>query len=86
MTRVCYIYFSPTGGTKLVAGNIAKAMALELNLPMESFDITVPEGREKIYNFSADGSHRPARLRPYSPGPAAWQPAKTNEISAHLIR
>ena len=54
MNRICYIYFSPTGGTKLVAGNIAKAMALELNLPMESFDITVPEGREKIYNFSAD--------------------------------
>ena len=54
MNRICYIYFSPTGGTKLVAGNIAKAMALELNLPMESFDITVPEGREKIYNFSAE--------------------------------
>ena len=31
MTRVCLVYFSPTGGTKLVAHTAAKAMADELN-------------------------------------------------------
>ena len=54
MDRVCLVYFSPTGGTKLVAYTAAKAMADELKLPLEEFDITLPGAREKEYNFSAD--------------------------------
>ena len=54
MNRVCLVYFSPTGGTKLVASTVAKAMAEELNLPLEEFDITLPGAREKEYNFASD--------------------------------
>ena len=52
MTRVCLVYFSPTGGTKLVASTAARAMAEELKLPLEEFDITLPASREKEYVFS----------------------------------
>ena len=54
MTRVCLVYFSPTGGTKLVASTAARAMAEELELPLEEFDITLPAAREKEYVFTAD--------------------------------
>ena len=54
MNRVCCVYFSPTGGTKLVATAVAAAMAEELKLPLEHFDITLPQAREQEYNFTAD--------------------------------
>ena len=54
MIRVCCIYFSPTGGTKLIAGKIASAMAEELGLPLVDFDISLPQARQQEYTFSAD--------------------------------
>jgi len=53
MNRVCCVYFSPTGGTKSIALKVASAMAEELKLPLEQFDITLPKAREQEYNFSA---------------------------------
>jgi len=54
MTRVSCIYFSPTGGTKLIAESIAKAAADKLSLPLEIFDISLPEAREKVLSFSSE--------------------------------
>lgn len=54
MNRVCCVYFSPTGGTKSVAMNVASAMAEELGLTLEEFDLTLPKAREQEYNFSAE--------------------------------
>ena len=53
MNRVCCVYFSPTGGTRSVTEKIAAAMAQELSLPLEHFDITLPAAREQEYNFTA---------------------------------
>lgn len=54
MNRVCCVYFSPTGGTKLLASTVASAMAEELKLPLEHFDITLPQAREQEYNFGTE--------------------------------
>ena len=54
MNRVCCVYFSPTGGTKSVALKVAAAMAEELGLTLEEFDITLRKAREQEYNFSAE--------------------------------
>ena len=54
MNRVCLVYFSPTGGTKLIASTVAKAMAQELELELEEFDISLPEAREREYNFGPE--------------------------------
>lgn len=54
MKRVCCVYFSPTGGTMQIAHKLAQAMAAELNIPLECFDITLPAAREQIYNFGSD--------------------------------
>ena len=54
MKRVCCVYFSPTGGTKLVASAAAKAMAESLRLPLETFDITLPAAREQEYSFGPE--------------------------------
>ncbi len=52
MTRVCCIYFSPTGGTKLIATTMAAAMAKELGLPIAEYDITLPEKRGSLPVFT----------------------------------
>lgn len=54
MKRVCCVYFSPTGGTELVARTVAQAMAETLGLPLEYFDITLPKAREQTYSFGAE--------------------------------
>lgn len=54
MNRVCCVYFSPTGGTKLLASTVASAIAEELELPLEHFDITLPQAREQEYNFGTE--------------------------------
>lgn len=54
MTRVCCIYFSPTGGTKLIATAVADAMAKELGIPMAEFDITLPQNRESLPTFNRE--------------------------------
>lgn len=54
MNRVCCVYFSPTGGTKLIALKIAQAMSEKLKLPLEQFDITLPSAREQEYKFGAE--------------------------------
>ncbi len=52
MNKVCCIYFSPTGGTKLIATTMATAMAKELGLPMAEYDITLPRNRESLPRFT----------------------------------
>ncbi len=54
MTRVCCIYFSPTGGTRLIATTMAAAMAKELGIPMAEYDITLPHKRESLPTFTKD--------------------------------
>lgn len=54
MKKVCLVYFSPTGGTKLIASTVAEAIAAELKLPLEHFDITRPDARKQECNFTRD--------------------------------
>ena len=47
LKRVWAMYFSPTGGTEKAVKTTAQALAAKLGLPLESYDFTLPQGREK---------------------------------------
>ena len=47
MKKVWAMYFSPTGGTEKVVRGTADALAAKLNLPVEVYDFTLPQVREK---------------------------------------
>ena len=43
ITKVKAVYYSATGNAKKVVEAIAGAMAKELDVPMESYDFTLPK-------------------------------------------
>ena len=47
LKRVWAMYFSPTGGTEKAVRTTAQVVAEKLNLPLEIYDFTLPQGREK---------------------------------------
>ena len=47
LKKVWAMYFSPTGGTEKAVKTTAQAVAEKLNLPLEIYDFTLPQGREK---------------------------------------
>ena len=52
--RIAAAYFSPTGNTETIAKAIAKAIAQAADLPVETIDFTLPQARDKIYEFGKD--------------------------------
>ena len=49
--RVCAVYFSPTGGTKTLAERLGTALAGQLGLPLEKWDLTPPGARQAVSVF-----------------------------------
>lgn len=47
LKKVWAMYFSPTGGTEKAVKTTAQVVAEKLNLPLEIYDFTLPQGREK---------------------------------------
>ena len=47
LKKVWAMYFSPTGGTEKAVRTTAQVVAEKLNLPLEIYDFTLPQGREK---------------------------------------
>lgn len=54
LKKVWAMYFSPTGGTEKAVKTTAQVVAEKLNLPLEIYDFTLPQGRERM-RFSAKG-------------------------------
>ena len=54
INHVHAVYFSPTGNAKKVIITLAQAIADTLGVPMDSYDFTLPESREKIHTYGAD--------------------------------
>lgn len=52
--RICVLFFSPTGGTARIARFAAETLAVCLGKPVEEFDFTKPEQRQREYHFDAD--------------------------------
>lgn len=48
------VYFSATGKTRRVVTTLANAVALSLDLPLETIDFTLPAAREEQYTFGED--------------------------------
>lgn len=54
INHVHAVYFSPTGNAKKVVTTLAQAIADTLGVPMDSYDFTLPESREKVHTYGAD--------------------------------
>ena len=54
INHVHAVYFSPTGNAKKVVTTLAQAIADTLDVPMDSYDFTLPESREKVHTYGAD--------------------------------
>lgn len=54
INHVHAVYFSPTGNAKKVVTTLAQAIADTLGVPMDSYDFTLPESREKVHIYGAD--------------------------------
>ena len=52
--KVWAVYFSPTGGTQKVVCTTAETLAQKLGLPLEQFDFTLPDAREKDAVFGEE--------------------------------
>ena len=48
ITKVKAVYYSATGNAKKVVEAIAGTMAKELDVPMESYDFTLPKNRTEV--------------------------------------
>ena len=51
--KVVAVYFSPTGSTGRVVGEIARVMAEELGLPLQTFDFTLLDSRKDTIHFQS---------------------------------
>ena len=51
INHVHAVYFSPTGNAKKVVTTLAQAIADTLGVPMDSYDFTLPESREKVHTY-----------------------------------
>lgn len=49
--RICMCYFSPCGNVKKTVSAIANKIAMVLNIPIEEFDFTPKNNREKTLEF-----------------------------------
>ena len=54
INHVHAVYFSPTGNAKKVIITLAQAIADTLGVPMDSYDFTLPESREKVHTYGTD--------------------------------
>ena len=54
ISKICTVFFSPTGGTKKAADALSNDLSGLLNVPTEAIDLTVPGNRQETYSFSAD--------------------------------
>lgn len=52
--KIRAVYFSPTGTTKKVITTIADCIGMELKLPVEAYDFTLPHVRKEGIVFGAD--------------------------------
>ena len=55
LKKVWAMYFSPTGGTEKAVKTTAQVVAEKLNLPLEIYDFTLPQGRENGCGFRRRG-------------------------------
>lgn len=51
VTRICAVYFSPTGNNRKIARQILDRLAARLGAPKKLIDITLPKSREGTYAF-----------------------------------
>ncbi|MBQ7144694.1 MAG: 4Fe-4S binding protein [Oscillospiraceae bacterium] len=51
ITRICAVYFSPTGNNRKIARQILDRLAARLGAPKKLIDITLPKSREGRYEF-----------------------------------
>ena len=64
INHVHAVYFSPTGNAKKVVTTLAQAIADTLGVPMDSYDFTLPESREKFIHMGRRSArHRHPGLR-----------------------
>lgn len=54
LNSVHAVFFSPTGGVRKLANELAKTIAQELDLEIKTTDFTLPQARERNYEFSSD--------------------------------
>lgn len=54
ITKVKAVYYSATGNAKKVVEAIAGAMAKELDVPMESYDFTLPKNRTEVQVYGPE--------------------------------
>lgn len=54
VTGICTVYFSPTGVTARLAGQLAGRLAQKLALPCRTVDLTLPAARSRTWEFAAD--------------------------------
>ncbi len=52
--RITAAYFSPTGNAKKIAEHIASTISIQLQIPNESFDFTLPAAREQAHTFTEE--------------------------------
>jgi ferredoxin len=50
--RICTVYFSATGTTKKVVTGLAETLKKRMDLPVDSYDFTLPGAREQVLRFS----------------------------------
>ena len=51
---LCAVYFSATGGTRTIVTTVARRLAEQLDIPVRTFDITLPGGRAEPLHFSQE--------------------------------
>ena len=54
ITKVKAVYYSATGNAKKVVEAIAGTMAKELDVPMESYDFTLPKNRTEVQVYGPE--------------------------------
>lgn len=54
LSKVCAVYFSPTGTTERTVKTIAHAISKKLEIPTEIMNFTTPKHREQTLVFAAD--------------------------------
>lgn len=54
ISKICEVYFSPCGSVKKIVSEMARYAAEKWNLPVETFDFTLPAFREQTVSFDPD--------------------------------
>lgn len=53
VTRIWQVFFSPTGNTRKAVTYLAEELDKKLHCPIEEYDFTLPQAREKTPDFAA---------------------------------